>query len=67
MLGGVNIPSQLIEHDLVDEYRIVVLPMFAGEGPRLLKGVSLPGIRKLMLVDSKAFKSGYVALRYVKQ
>jgi len=67
LLGGVNIPSQLIEHDLVDEYRIVVLPMFAGEGPRLLKGVSLPGIRKLMLVDSKAFKSGCVALRYVKQ
>src|SRR6516162_349582 len=67
LLGGVNIPSQLIEHDLVDEYRIVVLPMFAGEGPRLLKGVSLPEIRKLMLVDSKTFKSGCVALRYVKQ
>jgi len=67
LLGGVNIPSQLIEHDLVDEYRIVVLPIFAGEGPRLLKGVSLPKMRKLKLVDSKTFKSGCVALRYVKQ
>jgi dihydrofolate reductase len=66
LLGGVNIPSQLIEHDLVDEYRIVVLPIFAGEGPRLLKGVSLPEIRQLKLVDSKTFKSGCVALRYVR-
>ena len=65
LLGGVNIPSQLIEHDLLDEYRIVVLPMFAGS--RLLKGVSLPEIRQLKLVDSKTFKSGCVALRYVKQ
>lgn len=67
LLGGVNIPSRLIEHNLVDEYRIVVLPIFGGEGPRLLKGINLPETRQLKLVDSKTFKSGCVALQYVKQ
>ncbi|MGA7317993.1 MAG: dihydrofolate reductase family protein, partial [Silvibacterium sp.] len=40
--GGVNVPSQLIELGLVDEYRFVVGPIVAGEGRRLLEGVSLP-------------------------
>jgi dihydrofolate reductase len=65
--GGVSIPSQLIELGLVDEYRFVVTPIIAGEGPRLLEGVNLPEKRQLKLVESKTFKSGCVALRYLKQ
>ena len=42
LVGGVDIPSQLIELGLVDEYRFVVSPIVAGEGRRLLEGVSLP-------------------------
>ena len=38
LVGGVNIPSQLIELGLVDEYRFVVQPIIAGEGRRLLEG-----------------------------
>src|SRR6202451_1993077 len=41
LAGGVDIPSQLIELGLVDEYRFVVAPIFAGEGRRLMEGVSL--------------------------
>jgi dihydrofolate reductase len=67
LLGGVSIPSQLIELGLVDEYRFVVNPTVAGEGRRLLEGVSLPERLQLKLVDSKIFKSGCVALRYLKQ
>jgi dihydrofolate reductase len=67
LLGGVNIPSQLIELGLVDEYRFVVGPVLAGEGRRLLEGVSLPESLKLKLVGSKTFKSGCVALHYLKQ
>jgi dihydrofolate reductase len=67
LAGGVNIPSQLIELDLVDEYRFVVHPILAGEGRRLLEGVSLPEKLQLKLVESKPFKSGCVALRYLKQ
>jgi len=65
LVGGVDIPSQLIELGLVDEYRFVVSPVIAGEGRRLLEGVSLPERLQLKLVESKNFKSGCVALRYL--
>jgi dihydrofolate reductase len=67
LVGGVSIPSQLIELGLVDEYRFVVLPIIAGEGRRLLEGISLQEKLQLKLVESKIFKSGSVALRYLKQ
>jgi dihydrofolate reductase len=67
LAGGVDIPSQLIKLGLVDDYRFVVHPILAGEGRRLLEGVSLPEKLQLKLVESKIFKSGCVALRYLKQ
>ena len=67
LVGGVDIPSQLIKLGLVDEYRFVVMPIIAGEGRRLLEGVSLPERLHLKLVESKNLKSGCVALRYLKQ
>jgi dihydrofolate reductase len=67
LLGGVSIPSQLMELGLVDEYRFVVGPIVAGEGRRLLEGVSLQEGSQLKLVESKIFKSGCVALHYLKQ
>ena len=67
LVGGVSVPSQLIELGLVDEYRFVVQPIVAGEGRRLMEGVSLPEKLQLKLVESKPFKSGCVALRYLKQ
>ena len=67
LLGGVSIPSQLIELGLVDEFRFVVGPIIVGEGRRLLEGVSLPETLQLKLVESKIFKSGCVAHRYLKQ
>jgi dihydrofolate reductase len=67
LVGGVSIPSQLIELGLVDEYRFVVGPIVVGEGRRLLESVSLQENLQLRLVDSKFFKSGCVALRYLKQ
>jgi dihydrofolate reductase len=67
LVGGVSIPSQLIELGLVDEYRFVVGPILAGEGRRLMEGVSLPEKLQLKLVESKPFQSGCIALRYLKQ
>lgn len=67
LIGGVSIPSQLIELGLVDEYRFVVGPIIAGEGRRLLEGVSLRERLQLKLVETKIFKSGCVALRYLRQ
>src|SRR5258708_39172866 len=45
LVGGVDIPSQLIELGLVDEYRFVITPILAGEGRRLLECISLPNLR----------------------
>ena len=67
LTGGVSIPSQLIELGLVDEYHFVVGPIVAGEGRRLLEGSGLQEKLQLKLVESKIFKSGCVALHYLKQ
>ena len=67
LVGGVDIPSQLIELGLVDEFRFVVWPVIVGSGRRLLAGVNLLEKLQLKFVDSKSFKSGCVVLHYVKQ
>ena len=67
LTGGVTIPSQLVELGLVDEYHFVVHPIVAGEGRRLFEGINLQEKLQLKLVESKIFKSGCVALRYLKQ
>jgi len=67
LTGGVTIPSQLIELGLVDEYHFVVHPIVVGEGRRLLDGIGLKERLQLKVVESEILKSGYVALRYLKQ
>lgn len=66
-VGGVDLPAQLSELGLVDEYRMVVAPILAGEGRRLLEGASLQEKMRLKLVESRVFqKSGWVLLRYMR-
>jgi len=67
LVGGVDVPAQLMELGLIDEYRFVVMPSIVGEGRRLMEGVRLPEKLQLKLIESKAFKSGCVALRYLKR
>jgi dihydrofolate reductase len=67
LVGGVSIPSQLVELGLVDEFHFVVQPIVAGKGRHLLEGSSLPEKLQLKLVESKILKSGCVALHYRKQ
>ena len=67
LVGGVDIPSQLVELGLIDEFRFVVAPTIVGEGRRLFDGASLPEKLQLKLVESKLFESGRIALRYAKQ
>ena len=66
LVGGVDIPSQLMELGLVDEYRFVVGPIVVGEGRRLFDGINLKERFQLKLVDSRIFESGCVALHYLK-
>jgi dihydrofolate reductase len=64
LVGGVSLPSQLIELGLVDEYHFMIHPVLAGEGRRL-DSISLAETLQLKLVASRVFESGFVALRYV--
>ena len=67
MTGGVTIPLQLAELGLIDEYIFLVHPIVLGEGRRVFEGIDLQEKLQLTLVEAKAFKSGCVALRYLKQ
>jgi dihydrofolate reductase len=66
MLGGVDVPGQLMQMDLVDEYRIVIQPHLAGAGRRLFDNVPLAEKLDLKLVDKHWFESGGVALHYAR-
>ena len=52
----------LIEHDLVDELRLVVFPVVLGAGERLF-GDTSDG-KPMRLVDSKAIGAGLTFLAY---
>ncbi|UPT65200.1 MAG: dihydrofolate reductase family protein [Sphingobacteriales bacterium JAD_PAG50586_3] len=66
LTGGVDVPSQLLQLGLIDEFHIVIHPIIVGEGRRLFDNISLTDYPELNLVDSTVFKSGHVALRYLK-
>lgn len=66
-IGGVDLPSQLIAHGLVDEFHFVVHPVIVGEGRRIFSDVNLQQSLDLKLVDSKRLNFGAIALHYVKQ
>lgn len=66
LTGGVTIPLQLVELGLLDEYYFVVHPIVSGEGRRLFEGISLPEKLQLTLVEPNTFKSGCIALHYMK-
>ncbi len=61
-LGGAGLAASLL--DLIDEFRLVVLPVVAGSGkPFFPAGSELP----LRLVDQHVFDSGAVYLSYVRR
>lgn len=61
-VGGVQVPLQLAEQGLIDEYEFVVHPRIAGHGPTLFAGLSK--YVDLKLVNRLEFGSGAVALTY---
>jgi len=67
MTGGVDLASQLAVLGLIDEFIFLIHPIVIGEGRRVFEGIDLQEKLQLKLVESKTFKSGCVALRYLKQ
>jgi len=64
--GGIDLPSQLMAHDLIDEYHFLVHPVLVGKGIHLFDYTSLPENKNLKLIDKKVFDSGAIALHYGK-
>jgi dihydrofolate reductase len=62
--GGANFAANLIENDLVDEYRLELNPTILTEGKMLFPGVEKR--KKLRLLGVKEVGEGLVVLRYVR-
>jgi len=60
--GSPQLAQTLIEHDLVDEYRLMVFPVVLGTGKRLFGETT--GKKSLRLVDSKVVGDGVAILVY---
>jgi dihydrofolate reductase len=60
--GGGELVHTLMQHDLIDEYRIWVHPVVLGSGKRLFRDGS--DTKVLRLVETKTFSSGVVVLAY---
>jgi dihydrofolate reductase len=61
-IGGANLAASAMQHDLIDEFRILVHPFVLGGGkpffPDLANGI------QLRLLETRTFGSGVVYLRY---
>lgn len=60
--GSADLVDELLRHDLVDEYRILVYPVILGSGKRLFR--DRIDTHHLRLVGSRTFGSGVVLLTY---
>jgi dihydrofolate reductase len=62
VIGSGELAHSLMQHDLVDEYRLMVHPIVLGSGKRLFKegAATMP----LRLIDSKTSGTGVLILTY---
>lgn len=62
VLGSSGLAQMLIEHRLIDQYRLFVHPLVLGAGKRLFRELSEPV--PLRLIDSTPTSTGVVMLNY---
>ncbi len=61
-MGSASLAAQLIEHDLVDEYRLMIEPILLGGGKRVFPEGGRA--RPLELVSSTAAATGVLICTY---
>lgn len=66
-VDSVSMLPELIAAGLIDEFHLVVHPVIVGKGRRLFDTGSIQENLNLKLVDTIIFKSGCIALHYLKQ
>jgi len=62
VIGSIELVETLIEHDLVDEYRLMIDPVVLGGGKRLFRDDG--ALRALRLVDSQVTSTGAILATY---
>jgi class 3 adenylate cyclase/dihydrofolate reductase len=60
--GSPDLVDELLRHDLVDEYRLLVFPVILGSGKRMFR--DRIDTHHLHLVETRTFSSGVVLLTY---
>ncbi len=60
--GSANLIQTLLEHGLVDEFRVQIFPLVLGEGKRLFDGGTVP--EGMELTGSQALSSGVIMATY---
>lgn len=67
LIDSVSLLPTLIEAQLIDEFKLIIHPAMVGQGRQLLANGSLQKNFDLKLIDTITFKSGAVALHYLKE
>jgi dihydrofolate reductase len=62
VIGSTDLVQSLVEHDLVDELRIMIDPVLLGGGKRIFRDDAT--LRPLRLVDSRATETGAILASY---
>jgi dihydrofolate reductase len=60
--GGIH--RTLLQHDLIDEFRITVFPMLLGRGTRMLEPDDVGEFKALKLISCRPGTNGVVVLHY---
>jgi len=60
VLGSSHLGKEMLEAGFLDEVRIMVNPVFIGEGSSLFAGLR----KELTLTNTRTFKNGNVLLTY---
>ena len=61
-IGSTKLVQMLIEHDLVDEFRVMIDPLVAGGGKRIFRDDG--ALRPLRLLDSQVTTTGAILATY---
>jgi dihydrofolate reductase len=62
VIGSTQLVQTLVEHDLVDEFRVMIDPLVVGGGKRLFREDG--ALRPLRLVDSQVTTTGVIIATY---
>ena len=62
VIGSSRLVQTLIEHDLVDEFRVMIDPLLVGGGKRIFRDDG--ALRPLRLVDGEVTSTGAILATY---